>query len=204
VLADAVVRIDVDEHARRRATGVAAVTNLPLLRTLLTLPAHEPVRRADLSDRQRALVDQAGAGVTEVTPESVTRRLLPPVAVPLVVVRERRGWRPSLVKASRFSSLLPTVILLDREPQDWSERAWEADLAGVGVLVRRGANVTTLLAPRAGHPPMTVRAARWRFLERAYLTWLTGSRLRSAAPFDHAGHRVRPGAGELDLFDGGP
>jgi len=154
------------------------VTSLPLLRTLLALPAHEPVRRAELSDRQRTLVDRAGAGVTEVTPESVTRLLVPAAAVPLVVVRERRGWRPSLVKAAQFSALLPTVILLDREPQDWPERAWEADLAGVGVIVGRGPDATTLLAPRSGHPPMTVRAARWRFLERAYLTWLTRSMLR--------------------------
>jgi hypothetical protein len=201
--ADAVVRVDADEHARRRTVGVTAVTNLSVLGVLLTLPVHEAVRLTDLSARQRELAQRAGPGVVDVEGKSVTRRLVPAASVPLVVVHHL-GWRQALARAVEFSALLPTVVLLDREPRDWRTRAWEADLAGVGVQVRRGATVETLLPPRTDHPPMTVRPARWRLLERAYLTWLTGSIRRSAKPADLAHHPARRGDEGPGLLDAWP
>jgi hypothetical protein len=201
--ADAVVRVDANEHARRRAAGVTAVTSLSVLGALLTLPVHEKVRLADLSRRQRKLVERAGPGLVEIDEWSVTRRLVPAASVPLVVVR-RLGWRQALAAAAEFSMLLPTVVLLDREPGDWRSRAWEADLAGVGVLLRCGAEVETLLRPRSDYPPMAVRPARWRLLEYAYLVWLTGSTPRSAESADRARRPVRRGDAGPGLFDASP
>jgi hypothetical protein len=201
--ADAVVHVDTGEHARRRAAGVTAVTSLPVLGALLTLPVHEEVRLADLSRRHRELVERAGPGAVEIDGRSVTRRLVPAASVPLVVVR-RRGWRQALAAAGEFSTLRPTVVLLDREPGDWRSRAWEADLAGVGVLLCQGAEVETLLRPRSGYPPMAVRPARWRFLEHAYLVWLTGSTHRSAESADQARRPAPRGDAALGLFDAWP
>jgi hypothetical protein len=197
------VRVDAGEHARRRAAGVTAVTSLPVLGALLSLPVHEKVRLADLSRRQRELVRRAGPGVVDIEGRWVTRRLVPAASAPLVVVR-RPGWRQALAAAAEFSTLLPTVVLLDREPGDWRTRAWEADLAGIGVLVCRGAKVETLLRPRSDYPPMAVRPARWRFLEHAYLVWLTDSTHRSAVPADGARRPARRGDAAPGLFDAAP
>lgn len=170
---DALVEVDEQEHHRRVASGLGAVTSLGLLDYLLGLPLGEWVRWGDLSVDGVHRLRMAPVGVVDQSPRGVRRTLVPPATVPLVLVRSS-SWRRGLCRASAFEPFAQRVLLLDGSRQDLRMVTWEADVLGVGVWVQTSTGTEEVLAP-APWRQLYVKAAGWRFRERAYHCWLNAA-----------------------------
>lgn len=168
---DALVEVDEQEHNRRVASGLDAVTSLGLLDRLLGLPLGEWVRWNDLSSEDAHQLQMAPVGVADQSPQGVRRTLVPPATVALVVVRSS-SWRRGLRRASTFEPFAQRVLVLNNPRRDLDSVIWEADVLGVGVWVQAGSGVEEVLAP-ATWRQRYVKAAGWRFRERAYRSWLS-------------------------------
>ncbi|HTC68616.1 MAG TPA: hypothetical protein VK662_03545 [Acidothermaceae bacterium] len=169
--ADALVVPDVDEQARRRAVGLGAVTSLPLLDALLSLPALEPIRVDDLSCHVHRQVRQAPMGVVDLDRVWVTRLLTPPLTVVAAVVRAT-AWRRAMQRAARFTPFAQRLMVLNYVPPP--EFTWEASLAGIGVWAFLDGETQEVCRPE----PFVRRywkAAGWRFAEHAYAAALTST-----------------------------
>ena len=179
---DAVVRVDQDEHARRAATGLGAVTNLALLDVLIGLPLGELVEWRDLTEREVSYTRKAPAGVLDRSPEGVRRLLIPPATVPLVVARAA-SWRKGLERAGAFAPFAQRVMLLPRVPRDLPGKALEADFWGVGVWIQRGDRIEEVVPPEPWEQRY-FKAAGWAFRERTYGSWLAmrGQQLATGEP----------------------
>lgn len=172
-VADALVDVDADEHARRAACGLQAAEALGLLDALLCLPFGEDIPMADIGPAHRASLAAAPLGCVEWSADfTLVRRVLrPAVDVPVVIVRAGR-WREGLRRASAFEPFARRVVLLERLPGRWDTLAWEADALGIGVWTRDdGGSVVEVIAP-APWKQRYVKAAGWRFRERAYSVWI--------------------------------
>jgi len=66
------------------------------------------------------------------------------------------------------------VLLLEGEHRNLQQVTWEADLLGVGVWLRTSTHIEQILAP-APWRQLYVKAAGWRFRERAYDRWLSAT-----------------------------
>lgn len=172
---DALVDVDELEHLRRSATGLRAVTDLGLLDRLLALPHRELVRWNDLSAEDARQLREAPDGVVECSPSGVRRMLTYPVSVPLVLVRSS-SWRRGLQRACAFEPFAQRVLILEGTHRDLHRLTWEADVLGVGIWVEDGSQIREVLAP-APWRQLYVKAAGWRFRERAYLSWLNATNL---------------------------
>lgn len=171
--ADALVEIDTVEHQRRVATGLGAVTDLGLLDRLLGLPPGVLVAWEDLSNDDARRLSSAPAGIVERSSAGVRRVLARPAVVALVVVRSR-SWRRGLRTASIFEPFAQRVLLLEEFHGNLRPLAWEADMLGVGVWLREGSATREVVAP-APWRQQYVKAAGWRFRERAYRSWLNAT-----------------------------
>lgn len=172
---DALVEVDEPEHHRRAASGLGAVTGIGLLDRLLGLPSGEWVRWDDLSIEDIHQLQMAPVGVIDQSPRGVRRTLVPAATVPLVLVRSS-SWRRGLRKASAFEPFAQRVLVLDRPRRDLHRVIWEADLVGVGVWVQTEKGTEEVLTP-APWRQRYVKAAGWRFRERAYHNWLNAAPL---------------------------
>lgn len=172
VVADAVVVVDPREHERRAANGLGAVTSLEVLDALMCLPLGVAVTARDLGQRARSSLVAAPRGMVEWAPDlSWVRRLgVPAAEVALVVVSASR-WAAGLRRAAAFGPFAPRVVVLDRLPREWPAPALDAVAAGVGVWVRDEGDTVEMVAP-AAYRPRVAKAAKWRFAERAYETWI--------------------------------
>lgn len=99
--------------------------------------------------------------------------MVPPATVPLVLVRSS-SWRRGLRAASVFEPFAQRVLVLDGPRRNLHMVAWEADVLGVGVWVQTSAGTEEVLAP-APWRQRYVKAAGWRFRERAYDCWLNAA-----------------------------
>lgn len=161
VTAHAVVNLA--EHRRREAHGMAAVIDPALLDRLLDLPVGVPV------------IDPAGwagqpPGILEREPdgESVTRRLESPLSVTDVVVRAAAGRELRAVQdASLFAGFTRRWVAADRVPD---AVLLEAKLCGVGIL---DADHKVLL-PGAKPAALTRDGWSWLLEEKVYRRWLGG------------------------------
>lgn len=161
VTAHAVVNLA--EHRRREAAGMAAVIDPALLDRLLDLPVGVPV------------IDPAWwagqfPGILERDPDgvSVTRRLESPLSIADVVVQTAAGRELRAVQdASLFAGFTRRWVAADRVPD---AMLLEAKLCGVGIL---GAD-HKVLWPAA--KPVTVTRDGWSWLleEKVYRRWLGG------------------------------
>ena len=163
---DALVELHEAEHQRRLAVGLCAVTDLGLLDRLLALPPGELVRWDDLNPDDGRRFRAAPEGVVECTSPGVRRVLTYPVSVPMVLVRSR-SWRRGLQRASAFEPFAQRVLLLEGADRDLYQLTWEADVLGVGVWIHDGRALQEVVAP-APWRQLYVKAAAWRFRERAY------------------------------------
>jgi hypothetical protein len=105
-------------------------------------------------------------------------RLVRVISMPATVegVQVRGGnWRTLLHRAASFTQVASTTVILERIPKAWPNHAWEADMAGVGVRIGEGQDSIELVATPSP-PPMTGKAAQWRFVERAYGAWVRARR----------------------------
>lgn len=64
------------------------------------------------------------------------------------------------------------LLVLEGFRQDLSQVAWEADVLGVGVWLQAGSGIREIVPPAAWRQQY-VKAAGWRFRERAYNCWLS-------------------------------
>lgn len=168
---DALIEVDEPEHHRRVRSGLGAVTTLGLLDRLLGLPLGEWVRWDDFSSDDAQRLRMAPVGVVDQAPHGVRRTLVPPVTVPLVVVRSS-SWRHGLRRASAFEPFAQRVLLIDSARLELHRVTWEADVLGVGVWVQTATGTEEILPP-APWRQLYAKAAGWRFRERAYCNWLT-------------------------------
>lgn len=163
---DAWLRVDAGEHERR---GGAYCDGLVVLDALRRLPVGVPVPVEWLSPRDAEVLAAAPGWALRRSDQHVVRLLRQPVRVQLVVC-SGGPWRALLRRASAFRHLAPAAVALERLPPDWPGVAWEADLAGVGVLLDDGTGPVEALGPPVPSAPR--KAAHWRFEERAYRAWI--------------------------------
>jgi hypothetical protein len=167
---DALLRVDAEEHERRVAAGLGAITDLWLLDRLLTLPLCETIQWADLADHDVDLFRRSHSGVVKRSAHGIRRLMVPAVDVSLVVVRQTR-WRVGLRAAAAFEPFAQRVLLIPNPPRELSSVLWEADFLGVGIWTGTIDAPEQLLAP-GPWKRRYVKGAGWRFAERAYGMWL--------------------------------
>jgi hypothetical protein len=161
VTAHAVVNLA--EHRRREAAGMAAVIDPALLDRLLDLPVGVPV------------IDPAWwagqfPGILERDPDgvSVIRRLESPLSIADVVVQTAAGRELRAVQdASLFAGFTRRWVAADRVPD---AALLEAKLCGVGIL---DADHKVLL-PAAKPVALTRDGWSWLLEEKVYRRWLGG------------------------------
>ena len=163
--------VNLAEHRRREAAGMAAVIDPALLDRLLDLPAGVP------------MIDPAWwtgqlPGILECDPDgvSVTRRLESPLSIAEVVVQAAAGRELCAVQdASLFAGFTRRWVAADRVPD---AVLLEAKLCGVGI---RGAGYRVLL-PAAKPVALTRDGWSWLLEEKVYRRWLGGRpRVRARA-----------------------
>jgi len=155
--------VNLAEHRRREAAGMAAVIDPALLDRLLDLPAGVPV------------IDPAGwagqlPGIIERDPDgvSVTRRLESPLSIAEVVVQAAADRELRAVQdASLFAGFTRRWVAADRVPD---AVLLEAKLCGVGI---RDAGYRVLL-PAAKPVALTRDGWSWLLEEKVYRRWLGG------------------------------
>jgi hypothetical protein len=194
---DALVEVDMQEHERRVMSGIRAVTDLGLLARLLRLPDGDLVRWDDISADDHRRLRSAPYGIVDCSSAGVRRLLAAPAAVPLVLVRSQ-SWRRGLRTASVFEPFAQRVLILENSRQDLSRVTWEADVLGVGVWLKSGQNTREIVAP-APWQQRHVKAAGWRFRERAYSRWLSARPLQEWCVFPESHQALRADAGRGPL-----
>lgn len=188
--ADALCVLDDGEHRRRQHAGMGALTSLTVLDAMMNLPLDVPVRRSDISPYALARIGRADAALVVVEADWVTRVGRPPLTV-LGALVSAPSWRDALRRAVAFGPFSQRIVVLDRAPTNIDLLLWEAELAGVGVWLSDDASTNELLAPE----PFRLRylkAATWRFAERAYRAATASA--RSSLPSASAGRPSSTGA----------
>lgn len=171
---DAFVRVDEDEYQRRQASGQPALTQLWMLDVLMNLPLHLPVRTSDLSSDEQWVLDRVPAGALCRDGHWVTR-LCRPVADISAVVFWGQRLQLLLKKAAPFTRVAAQMVVLDAEPPNFADIAWQASFQGTGVWCNSSTGGTELVAAQpVRHTYYT--AARWHVNEHAYRAWMATTR----------------------------
>ena len=158
--------VNLAEHRRREAAGMAAVIDPALLDRLLDLPAGVPV----IDPAGWAEMSGQAPGILERDPDgaSVTRRLESPLSIAEVVVQAAAGRELRAVQdASLFAGFTRRWVAADRVPD---AVLLEAKLCGVGIL---DAGYRVLL-PAAKPVALTRDGWSWLLEEKVYRRWLGG------------------------------
>lgn len=158
--------VNLAEHRRREACGMAAVIDPALLDRLLDLPVGVPVIDpagwAGMAGQAPGILERDADGV------SVTRRLESPLSIADVVVRIAAGRELRAVQdASLFAGFTRRWVAADRVPD---AVLLEAKLCGVGIL---DADHKVLL-PAAKPVALTRDGWSWLQEEKVYRRWLGG------------------------------
>jgi hypothetical protein len=158
--------VNLAEHRRREAAGMAAVIDPALLDRLLDLPVGvrviDPAGWAEMAGQAPGILERDPYGV------SVTRRLESPLSIADVVVRTAAGRELRAVQdASLFAGFTRRWVAADRVPD---AVLLEAKLCGVGIL-DAGHKV---LLPAAKPAALTRDGWSWLLEEKVYRRWLGG------------------------------
>ena len=158
--------VNLAEHRRREAAGMAAVIDPALLDRLLDLPAGVPVIDpagwAEMAGQPPGILERDPDGV------SVTRRLEAPLSIADVVIHAAAGRELRAVQdASLFAGFTRRWVAADRVPD---AVLLEAKLCGVGIL---DAGYEVLL-PAAKPVALTRDGWSWLLEEKVYRRWLGG------------------------------
>ena len=158
--------VNLAEHQRRAAAGMAAVIDPGLLDRLLDLPADVPVIDpagwAELAGQPPGILERDSDGV------SITRRLESPLSIADVVVQAAAGRELRAVQdASLFAGFTRRWVAADRVPD---AVLLEAKLWGVGIL----AAGHEVLLPAAKPVALTRDGWSWLLEEKVYRRWLRG------------------------------
>ena len=158
--------VNLAEHRRREAAGMAAVIDPALLDRLLDLPAGVPVIDpagwAEMAGQAPGILERDPDGV------SVIRRLESPLSIAEVVVQAAADRELRAVQdASLFAGFTRRWVAADRVPD---AVLLEAKLCGVGI---RDAGYRALL-PAAKPVALTRDGWSWLLEEKVYRRWLGG------------------------------
>jgi hypothetical protein len=155
--------VNLAEHRRRAAAGMAAVIDPALLDRLLDLPAGVPVIDPGWwAGQPPGILEREPDGV------SVTRRLESPLSITDVVVRAAAGRELRAVQdASLFAGFTRRWAAADRVPD---AVLLEAKLCGVGLL---GTGRRVVL-PAEKPVAQTRDGWSWLLEEKTYRRWLGG------------------------------
>jgi hypothetical protein len=168
VAATMAYRLDASEHARRDAAGMLAVTDLEALDALLGLPAKLPIRMDALGSHIRPIIRRLPAGCVQVAGGMVTRHIVRPLCVDLVVVTpDGADWRSGMRKAGRFGTYCTRVLAIGDMSDDLAEARAEAAYHGIGLVVG-AARTSVMIVPPRRFTPTAHTAAGWRFAEQVY------------------------------------
>jgi hypothetical protein len=165
----AVVQVDLVEHRRRAAIGIAYGLSPALLGALWELPAHVEVPWDVLSVGVREVLGCAPPGVVVHRGAVVVREWFPPVRVVGAFVAPAARWRNALGRAGRFAALAPPVVLVEAERPP-AGLILEASWFGIGVLAGFREAVEVVVPPgrRRGVPC----CYHWEFAEAVYEAWV--------------------------------
>ena len=156
---------DQQEHARRSAVGLGAITDRELLTALWELPAGYRVSASALPQWTLDRLHGIPAGVVEELDDSVIRAARPPVRITGALAIGRRFDR-ILTRVGQVSALAPMAVVVDRAVESTHSGVLDAQLYGVGVGVARGVGVTPMLAAAPVIP--TPGPFQWWVSELAY------------------------------------
>ncbi len=169
----AVVTHVTDEQRRREACGLGALDDPELLRVLFRLPVGMPVPSGSLDRWERTVLGRRPAGAAELSADTVTRLVSPPVRVELVVV-EARDWERGIFRASQYGPFCRRVLALSSPPRTQRDRdglVLEARMFGIGVIIGGQADDGWLVEP-APFRPQRISSGQWLFQERAWAAML--------------------------------
>jgi hypothetical protein len=178
--AHALVTVAADEHARRQAAGLGAVTGRGLLYALLSLPWGTPVHTDALHARDRQILRAAPAGVVDFDGDWVIRRLRAPLTVAAAVV-EGSTWRRVLGRVAQFAPFCQMIAVFPAAPARFGDMAWEARFDGIGVWVRDDGELVEVVRPEPFRL-QCFKAAGWAFHENAYRRWISATRPAGLSP----------------------
>jgi hypothetical protein len=164
--------VNLAEHRRREARGMAAVIDPALLDRLLDLPVGVPVIDpagwAEIAGQAPGIHERDADGV------SVTRRLESPLSITDVVIQAAAGRElPAVQDASLFAGFTRRWVAAGRVPD---AVLLEAKLCGVGILAAGDQVVWPAAKPTA----LTRDGWSWLLEEKVYRRWL-GERARVRA-----------------------
>jgi hypothetical protein len=168
----AVTVMNLTEHQRRQAAGVAALIDPALLNRLMDLPIGIPVIDAvvwaEMTDQPPGILERGEDGV------SVTRRLESPLTITDVVVHAAVGGELRAVQdASLFADFTRRWVATPRSYISVATML-EAKLCGVGIV-----DPCHSVLPAENPVALTRDGWSWLLEEKAYRRWLSGrSRIR--------------------------
>ncbi|MEV0307181.1 hypothetical protein [Nonomuraea fuscirosea] len=154
------------EIARRRLSGLAAITSPDALRVLLDLPVHAPTPLSAIERAAPGSLSLLPNGAVRVNRGCVTRLAVAPIEARLAVV-PARSWRVGLERAGRFAPFCSRAMLLPTPPRDLHILRMEADFYGIGVIIDTDGEPCVVVPP-APFERRRFTAANWLFLEQAY------------------------------------
>lgn len=172
------LHLDIDdaEHERRRAAGLGVATGHGFggLDVLMALPHGLPVPLPALTDRQRAYVSRAPAGICTVTGNHVVRHVTQPCRVRLATVRATSASQLALDAADKFTAFCARRVIIARAPSLRSpEKLLEFGYYGIGVCLQHPAGeLETLVEPRLWRPRRRHTPEGWWFAEASYRQFL--------------------------------
>jgi hypothetical protein len=160
--------INIAEHRRREAAGMAAVINPALLDRMMNLPVAvtviDPVVWAEMADLPPGILERAEDGA------SITRRLDAPLTIADVVVHAAAGRELRAVQdASLFAGFTRRWVAAPRSRVPEAAML-EAKLCGVGILDL----CRKVLLPAEKPVALTKDGWSWLQEEKAYRRWLSG------------------------------
>jgi hypothetical protein len=163
---------DLQEHDRRSALGVAAVTSRPLLHGLWLLPTGIPVPATAIPAKKLSRLRDAQHLVIE-SRAGLERTYSPPGAVRAVYFTGSKALR-SIERAARFTPIVERVVIT-RPGVHASQGARSlAREFGIGLIEALDDGSNVILSPRPavlGVPAVY----RWWIAELAYASWLQQS-----------------------------
>ena len=158
-----------EEHARRSALDVGAVTSTALLHGLWLLPLGVPVPIDDVPDHKRRCLESAGQ-LVNVADGCFERLYSPPGAIRVVAFSGTRTSR-SLRQAAKFTPIVQRLAFAEGPVHPSASILRTAELLGIGLVQCADGATNVLVTPSV--PELGVPAVyRWWIAELAYSSWL--------------------------------
>jgi hypothetical protein len=163
----AYVFVNETEHRRREDAGIGAVTDPALLDRLLDLPVDaavsDPAIWAEMTGQEPGIAERGEVGT------SVTRHLVPPLAIKDVVVSATGGRELGVVQDVSLLAGFTRRWVAATRSRIPDAAVLEAQLCGVGVLDRCG----RVLFPAEKPVCPTMDGWSWLLQEKVYRRWLS-------------------------------